>query len=208
MPSQNPQQQLSRSGRYYVTGLSNLFTTTLLRFPQSLKGVMVTKCDKPLELFSTCSTYSNSFYPLQLFLPFHMYSNLPVHKYPSFIFVEQPTNISPQSFSLPLSLSRFFSPRLPLFSATFSPTFDLFLYLYLSLSRPPSILVSFAFCSSTPSPLAFPLSSSLSLLPVSASLFSPSLSPPFLPLHLSISLSSLTFLSFSLPLSPSPALCL
>src|SRR6267154_2382852 len=112
MPSQNPQQQLSRSGRYYVTGLSNLFTTTLLRFPQSLKGVMVTKCDKPLELFSTCSTYSNSFYPLQLFLPFHMYSNLPVHKYPSFIFVEQPTNISPQSFSLPLSLSRFFSPSL------------------------------------------------------------------------------------------------
>src|SRR6267154_1197331 len=162
----------------------------------------ICQCDKPLEPLSTCSAYSNSFYPLQLFLPFHMYSNLPVHKYPSSIFVEQPTNISPQSFSLPLSLSRFFSPRLPLFSATFSPTFDLFLYLYLSLSRclfasrPPSILVSFTFCSSTPSPLAFPLSSSLPLLPVSASLFSLSLS------HLSLFSLSL-YLSLPLPLSVS-----
>src|SRR6267154_1240010 len=114
--------------------------------------------------------------------------------------------------SLPLTL--LLSPSPSLFSATFSPTFNLFLYLYLSLSRclfdsrPLSILVSFASCSSTPSPLAFPLSSSLSLLPVSVSLFSPSLSPPFLPLHLSISLSSPTssislYLSLPLPLSVS-----
>src|SRR6267154_804061 len=41
---------------------------------------MVSKCDKPLEPLSTCPTYSNSFYPLQLFLPFHMYPNLPIHK--------------------------------------------------------------------------------------------------------------------------------
>src|SRR6267154_1260820 len=62
-----------RSGLYYVTGLSNLFTATLLRFPQSLKGVMVSKCDKPLEPLSTCPTYYNSFYPLQLFLPTNIY---------------------------------------------------------------------------------------------------------------------------------------
>src|SRR6267154_1391041 len=49
---------------------------------------MVSKCDKPLEPLSTCPTYSNSFYPLQLFLPFHMYPNLPIHKnilYPYFV---------------------------------------------------------------------------------------------------------------------------
>src|SRR6267154_1115495 len=39
----------------------------------------ICKCDKPLEPLSTCATYSNSFYPLQLFLPFHMYPNLPIH---------------------------------------------------------------------------------------------------------------------------------
>src|SRR6267154_609473 len=75
----------------YVTGLSNLFTATLLRLPQSLKGVMVSKCDKPLEPLSTCPTYSNSFYPLQLFLPFHMYPNLPIHKI-SFIHILLTTN--------------------------------------------------------------------------------------------------------------------
>src|SRR6267154_256147 len=98
----------------------------------------ICQCDKPLEPLGTCPTYSNSFYPLQLFLPFHMYSNLPVHKYPSFIFVEQPTNISPQSFSSLLSLTLYLS---------LISHFSLFLSTSLSLSRSLSLTPLFCFSS-------------------------------------------------------------
>src|SRR6267154_2785946 len=48
----------------------------------------ICECDKPLEPLSTCPTYSCYFYPLQLFLPFHIYPNLSIHKYPLSISVE------------------------------------------------------------------------------------------------------------------------
>src|SRR6267154_1385182 len=103
----------------------------------------ICQCDKLLAPLSTCPTYFNSFYPLQLFFPFHMYSNLPIHKYPSSIFVEQPTNISPVFLSSSLPLTLLLSPFPSLFAPTFSPTFNLFLYLYLSLSLSLCLSLSF-----------------------------------------------------------------
>src|SRR6267154_1791968 len=55
----------------------------------------ICECDKPLEPLSTCPTYSCYFYPLQHFLPFHIYPNLSIHKYPLSISVEEPTSIPP-----------------------------------------------------------------------------------------------------------------
>src|SRR6267154_1378880 len=144
--------------------------------------------------------------------------------------------IFPQSFSLPLSLSCFFSLHLPLsLSLLLSLQLSIFsststsLFLCLFASRPPSILVSFVSCSSTPSPSRFPsIFVSVSSLGLCISLFSPLLSPPFLslslylslPLPLSMSVSplfcfpSLFYLSallfqsssFTFPVSPSPSL--
>src|SRR6267154_174274 len=82
----------------------------------------ICECDKPLEPLSTCPTYSCYFYPLQLFLPFHIYPNLSIHKYPLFISVEQSTNISP--FTVPSSIYKCDKPLVPLSTclAYFSPS--------------------------------------------------------------------------------------
>src|SRR6267154_1772251 len=52
----------------------------------------------------TTVSFQLLFHPLQLCLSFHMYPNLPIHKYPSFIFVEQLTYISP--FNMPSSICK------------------------------------------------------------------------------------------------------
>src|SRR6267154_6176589 len=44
---------------YFVEQLTNISPFAMLS--------SICKCDKPLEPLSTCPTYSNSFYPLQLF---------------------------------------------------------------------------------------------------------------------------------------------
>src|SRR6267154_267218 len=124
----------------------------------------ICKCDKPLEPLSIYPTYSNSFYPLHLFLPFIHTQTFPftniLHQY-----LLNTQLIFPQSFSLSrfFSLSLLLSLLLSIFSSTSSS-------LCLFASRPPSILDSFISCSSTPPPPSLslsPLSFSLSLLPLS-----------------------------------------
>src|SRR6267154_532298 len=111
----------------------------------------ICKCDKPLEPLSIYPTYSNSFYPLHLFLSFIHTQTFP------FTNILHPYLLNTQLiFSQSFSLSRFFS----LFSPTFSPTFNLFLYLFLSLSLClssslyPRLLCLLLFY--PPLPLAFP----------------------------------------------------
>src|SRR6267154_1842217 len=94
----------------------------------------ICQCDKSLEPLSTCLTYSNSFYPMQLFLIFICNQTFPftniLHPY-----LLNNQLIFPQSFSLPLSLSRFFSPRPSLSHLILS----LFLFLSTSLPLPLSV---------------------------------------------------------------------
>src|SRR6267154_3011666 len=149
----------------------------------------ICKCDKPLEPLSIYPTYSNSFYPLHLFLPFHTYPNLPIHKYPSSIFVDHSTNISPVFLPLTLLLS------LLSYFLSYFQSFPL--PLPLSVSLPLVLPLSSTLLSPAllpPSPSRFPLYLRLCLF--SRSLYLSSLSLLSLPLHLSFSALSLLLYVF------------
>src|SRR6267154_5312816 len=92
--------------------LHSYFADQLTYISPFTKPSSICKCDKALEPLSTCPISFNYFYPLQLFLPFYMYPNLPIHKYPLFISAEQATNISP--FTVPSSICKCDKPLVPL----------------------------------------------------------------------------------------------